>query len=294
MIIFAYLPYGLAEGIKLSGGFRHLTLLVMCDSMRLYLNCFVIIHRNHVYSVCGNRDVPLHPPQPVACHPDFDAADTAYCGLHVWSVNFSVRCPFNWNVWFLLFPKVNPSPHFSLQRRVCLPSWASPSSASRTTLKYPLLFGASWVAFFFISHQCHHSVQAFPGLWCHGSVHRSWFFSAEQWTSSLCRSYWTFSETTKSPQKWCSSCGLVVRCLLDSEQARFWKEVSEILTLAGVKNIWLSRTEAKRHKKAFNFYQESLSLTSLKQQSCLKIICDVNFGLRSKSCLIEKPCLYYG
>lgn len=33
--------------------------------------------------------------------------------------------------------------HFSLQKRVCLPSWASPSSASPTTLRYHLLFGAS-------------------------------------------------------------------------------------------------------------------------------------------------------
>lgn len=38
--------------------------------------------------------------------------------------------------------------HFSPQRRVCLPSWDSPSSASPTSLKYPLWFGASWVAFF--------------------------------------------------------------------------------------------------------------------------------------------------
>lgn len=45
---------------------------------------------------------------------------------------------------------------------------------------------------------------------------RSWFFLAERWTSSLCRSCWTFSEITKSPLKWCSSCGSVVRSCPDS------------------------------------------------------------------------------
>lgn len=55
------------------------------------------------------------------------------------------------------------------------------------------------------------SVKVFACWRCHHSVPRSWFFLVERWTSSLSRSCWTFSEITKSPRRWCSSCGLVVR-----------------------------------------------------------------------------------
>lgn len=148
MIIFAYLPYGLAEGIKLSGRFA-LSQPFSCVTHENFFSCFLIINRNHVDPLCGNCDVPLHPPQLVTCHSDSNAADTAHCGLHVWSVIFfcKVFVKYLYNcIYFSCFCStslVNFLVHFFLQKRVCLPSSASPSSASPTTLRYHLLFGAS-------------------------------------------------------------------------------------------------------------------------------------------------------
>lgn len=144
MIIFAYLPYGLAEGIKLSGG------SIQSHSHNEYMNIFVRLtfpltsishlflstYRNNVYPVCGNCDVSLHPSQPISCHPDPYAADTAHCGLYVWSVDsrlasqFTVCCHFIRRFHCFL--------NFFLQRRVCLRSSAFPSSASLINLKYHL------------------------------------------------------------------------------------------------------------------------------------------------------------
>lgn len=146
MIIFAYLPYGLAEGIKLSGGCTHAQRHIYCWLHENFLiQCCLCTCRNNVHPFCGNCDVSLHPSQLVSCHPDPNAADIAHSGLYVWSVNsiFSYTS-FPFFKKKILFDVLNAifSLCVSFQKHVCLPSLAFPSSASLIILKYPLSSGA--------------------------------------------------------------------------------------------------------------------------------------------------------
>lgn len=129
MIIFAYLPYGLAEGIKLSGTCTYTGTYSHACQPSMFLsftsqdvfNGMFPFNRNYVYPVCWNCDVSLHPSQLVSRHSDPHAADIAHSGLHVWSVIFFFVLPLSSSFSFHSNFSIPISLSLSRNMCVCLP-----------------------------------------------------------------------------------------------------------------------------------------------------------------------------